>query len=1015
MAPLQKRHRFWRSLFSKLERERLDESRYLALSIALIYAAISVMWIAYSDRLLATWASSLEILTELQTFKGWFFVGCTSLLLYSLIQRGMRQLQQKHQLLLNIINSTNDAVFVKDIQGRYLIINKTSAGFLGVRPIDLIGKADVQFFNAEEARQIRSTEETIVRTGRSVEVEELLTIHGEPRWFSTTKNLCLDERSRPIGIVGVARDITQRKQAEAALRDNEERLRLALMATQQGLYDLNVQTGEVVINPEYAMMLGFDPADFHETATRWADRLHPDDRENTIRTYQAYVNGEISNYRTEFRQRTKSGDWKWILSLGKVVAWDDAGRALRMLGTHTDISDRKRLEAERKQAEEELQRSAQLRAELKILENIFEIIQAGYWDWDILNDREYLSPMFKQMLGYEDHELVNATETWQRLIFPEDLPKVIESFNQHANSHGQIPYYDEVRYHHKDGSTIWVICSGRVIEWDANGKPLRAIGCHLNITDRKQAEEALRASQRRYAALTEAAPVAISQFDTAGHCVYVNERWSEMTGKPVETALGMGWLQTLPPEDRDAYGTKWLQSLQQEGTFRAESRCLRPDGSIAWFYCQVLPETDAQGTVIGYIGTLTDITDRKQVEEQLCLSNECISLANAKLARATRLKDEFLANMSHELRTPLNSILGMSEMLAEEIYGELNEAQHQYVEVITQSGNHLLNLINDILDLAKIESGKVTLEVAPTSIPALCSSSLNFVKQVAHQKNIRLETHIFPDLNSIEVDERRIRQALINLLSNAVKFTPERGRIRLGVDYDRLRQMVQFSVTDTGIGIAAEDIPKLFQSFVQIDSELNRQYSGTGLGLALVKQIVELHQGIVEVTSTIGQGSCFRMMLPISSSAQTPVQVIQSDQDQQSEQSSASPAQSPAQPLILLAEDNQANIDTFSSYLTSYGFRLITATDGQAAVNLAKEYQPDLILMDIQMPGVDGLEATRRIRADQTLADVPIIALTALAMAGDREKCLAAGATEYLAKPVSLKQLVQAIQQILSI
>lgn len=1016
MAPSGSRRQIQLSEYSQLWLTQSKWSRHLATSVTLTYALFSLLWISWSDQLLMAFVPSTQALTALQTFKGWVFVCCTSLLLYGLIRRGTRQLQHQHQLLQSIINSTKDSIFVKDLQGRYVVVNQTAAQVLGGHPTDILGKLDEQFFGQEEAQRIRAREQAVVETGKSVELEELLMLHGEKKWFSTTKSLYLDSRSRPIGIVGIARDITQRKQAEVVLRDNEERLRLALTAAQQGLYDLNVQTGETIVNAEYATMLGYSLAELQETNARWLERLHPDDREQVARVYQAYLAGEIPVYQVEFRQKTKNGDWKWILSLGKIVAWDEAGQPLRMLGTHTDISDRKRLEAERQRTAEERWRTEKLRIEFKLLENILEVILAGYWDWNVPNQQTYFSPTWKRMFGYEDHELPNILETWQQLMLPEDLTRSIQNLNQHIHSRGQIPFCNEVRYQHKNGSTIWVICSGRVIEWDGDGNPLRVIGCHIDITARKQAEEALRKSERRYATLTEAAPVAICQFDAAGYCIFANERWGEMTGQPTETALGMGWLQTVPPEDRDQAADAWLQSLQQNQRFQNESRCLRPDGSIAWFYAQVLPEIDVNDCVVGYIGTLTDITDRKKAEQTM-------HLANIELARATRLKDEFLANMSHELRTPLTAILGMSDMLQQEIYGALNDKQQQYLEIISQSGNHLLTLINDILDLAKIESGKIELEVRSTSIKALCQSSLSFIKQIAHQKHIQLETRILAGADEVNLDERRIRQALINLLSNAVKFTPEGGRVTLEVRRNDSQQIIQFCIIDTGIGIAAEDMSKLFQAFMQIDSKLNRHYGGTGLGLALVKQIVELHHGTVEVTSTVGQGSCFIITLPDHKSLDfAPTQAMQSDQNEPSPSTpdatsgnEAKSGQPPViAPLILLAEDNETNVETFSSYLTNYGFNLIVASNGREAIDLAKAHHPDLILMDIQMPEVDGLEAIRCIRADPELATTPIIALTALAMTGDREKCLAAGATEYFAKPMSLRQLKTVIQRLLT-
>ena len=392
--------------------------------------------------------------------------------------------------------------------------------------------------------------------------------------------------------------------------------------------------------------------------------------------------------------------------------------------------------------------------------------------------------------------------------------------------------------------------------------------------------------------------------------------------------------------------------------------------------------------------------------------------ANVQLIESHRLKDEFLANMSHELRTPLNSILGMNEGLQDEVFGSINERQLKALQTIENSSRHLLALINDILDVAKIESGQVTPNLAVTNIESLCTSSLAFIKQQALTKRIQLIPRIPKHLPEIVLDERRIRQVLINLLNNAVKFTLEGGTITLEVSQVQLESSttnltalnyLKIAVIDTGIGISSENIQKLFQPFIQIDSALNRQYTGTGLGLALVKRLVELHEGTVELTSEVGVGSCFAINLPFNIGSPAIEEKTEQDLSGQS-QIGQSQIEELISPLILLAEDNEANITTFSSYLKAKGYRLLLATDGQQAIAIAKSDRPDLILMDIQMPVMDGLEAIAQIRLDPSLANIPIIALTALTMEGDRERCLASGASDYLAKPIKLRILAQMIQ-----
>jgi PAS domain S-box-containing protein len=811
--------------------------------------------------------------------------------------------------------------------------------------------------------------------------------------------------------------------------------------------------------------------------------------------------------------------------------------------------ERERATQALEQLNQELERKVEERtAALQASEERWQLVlkgsNDGIWDWDVTTNRVFYSSRWKTMRGFAENEISTSREEWAKGIHPDDYARVIAATNDHFARKTEF-FEMEYRAQCKDGSYIWILDRGQAL-WNESGQVIRMSGSETDITARKQVEVALRASERRYATLAAVAPVAIFRFDAPLNCTYVSDRWSAMTGRPAESAMGHGWMNALHPEDRDRLVGNWSGGFtDMPSTNRVfnhgEGRHLRPDGSINWFYVQVAPEIDADGRIVGYIGTLTDITERKIAEEELeqsrdllkavfneladalflvdaetlrtlecnqratqlfdvedkadllgieghqlqrtpfsheelaeitadmqmngCWSRELeyvtrrgrvfwgniaakpITVAgrsmnlvritdisdrkqyeaqlhqtNEELARATRLKDEFLANMSHELRTPLNAILGMTEGLQDEVFGEVNERQLRALQTIERSGSHLLDLINDILDVAKIESGQLELESASVAVAPLCQSSLTFIKQQAQKKNIQLDLKLPSDLPNLLVDERRIRQVLINLLNNAVKFTPDGGRVTLEARPLRLstnsdgatglpQAMVQIAITDTGIGIAPEHIGRLFQPFIQIDSALNRKYQGTGLGLALVKRIVELHGGQVGLTSELGVGSCFTIDLPcvalISSFAQ-PESVYSSGIA-----SNASPSETRS-PLILIAEDNDANVITLSSYLNAKGYRLVIAQDGREAIALAQSEQPDLIVIDIQMPGLDGLNAIHQIRHIPALAQVPIIALTALVMTGDRERCLAAGANEYLSKPVELKQLTAVIQHLLS-
>ena len=524
----------------------------------------------------------------------------------------------------------------------------------------------------------------------------------------------------------------------------------------------------------------------------------------------------------------------------------------------------------------------------------------------------------------------------------------------------------------------------------------------------KERTAALQERESRYRALVEVIPDLLIRMHEDGTYLDVvqGEGIQLLNPEFVREGSNICDVMSLEHSQRRMY---YVQRALQTQDIQVYDYELLVNGERRWEEARIIAINPEEVLVI-----VQDITDRKQAEAELQRTNK-------ELVRATRLKDEFLANMSHELRTPLNAILGMAEGLQEGVFGEINQGQNKALQIIERSGSHLLELINDILDIAKIESGQIELDITPTSVTSLCQSSLAFIRKQALKKRIQVELQLPSHLPDICVDERRIRQVLINLLDNAVKFTPEGGRIALEVSTlptlhaftgsnARQQHFLYIAILDTGIGIAPEHIGKLFRPFVQIDSTLNRQYTGTGLGLALVKRIVEFHGGQVEVESEVGVGSTFTIRLPFSPAV---VNAPQPKTDSETDLTHPSPTQA-APPLILLAEDNEANISTISSYLIAKGYRMLLARNGKEAISLTQSALPDLILMDIQMPGMDGLEAIETIRLNPELGNVPIIALTALAMRGDRDRCLAVGANDYLSKPIKLKQLATTIQHLLA-
>ncbi len=390
------------------------------------------------------------------------------------------------------------------------------------------------------------------------------------------------------------------------------------------------------------------------------------------------------------------------------------------------------------------------------------------------------------------------------------------------------------------------------------------------------------------------------------------------------------------------------------------------------------------------------VKERTQALEQEKLVSEA----------ANRAKSEFLATMSHELRTPLNAILGLSQLLQRQLFGPLNDKQIEYIEHIYSSGEHLLLLINDILDLAKVEAGRETITPTLINVSNFCSYCLAMVREQAYDRGLEIGSRIDPSAKTCFADERRLKQILLNLLSNAIKFTPS-GRVSLIVE--KQPEGISFTVADTGIGIPAEKLPLLFRPFSQLDSQLNRQYAGTGLGLALSRNLARLHGGDITVESKEGKGSRFTLYLPDS------VDPMLSE-TARTTQKQTQPVKMPLarQGRILIVEDDQPSAALLQDYLHATGHQVEHLVDGTDFLKRVQVFQPNLILLDVQLSStLTGLDLLAQLRNQSILNYVPVVMVTAMAMAGDREKFIAAGANDYLSKPISVAQLESVLMKYL--
>jgi PAS domain S-box-containing protein len=512
-----------------------------------------------------------------------------------------------------------------------------------------------------------------------------------------------------------------------------------------------------------------------------------------------------------------------------------------------------------------------------------------------------------------------------------------------------------------------------------------------NEDARVAAEAQATVREDRLAAIVNLAVEGIVVFQPTGAIESFNPAAERMFGYPAADVLGKPVTMLVPGEKRADYLSIY-ETLDEATT--VEMLGLRRNGTT--FIMEVSFSRAVNDGNEALTAVIRNVTDRKEAEAAL-------RAAKASAEEASRAKDEFLAGMSHELRTPLNAVIGLASILARATHGSLNDKQQEYVEQIEASGHHLLELINDVLDLAKIQADRVELEKAPTSVSELIASVIALIRESALRSELQMTIDVDPAVPElVEIDELRIKQVLLNLLSNAIKFTPAGGQIGVAAAPDG--HCIAVTVWDTGIGIPKSKQGKLFQPFEQVDSSLTREQGGTGLGLALSRRLVELHGGSIEVHSSPGEGSRFTIKVPATPVVQRRTADGAPADDNRREPGAVGGA------TVLLVEDNAVNRRVITDYLEAGGYAIVHAGNGVEAIAKAESTRPDLILMDIQLPLMDGLAATQAIKAHPDLQHIPVVALTALAMKGDAERCLEAGCDAYISKPVDPDAVVGIIE-----
>jgi PAS domain S-box-containing protein len=935
-----------------------------------------------------------------------------------------------------------------------------------------------------------------------------------------------------------------RKRASEMLQKSQASLEMAQSIAGLGSWELDLQIGQGSWSKEMFQLFQRDPGLGAPSLTGFLELIHPDDRQPLLEAQQRTLEARLPRT-IEYRANPSEDNIRYFKSTLHPVL-DAQGEVKHLSGTVLDITEIKNAQRELEVLNLDLEkrvedRTAEMRQSEATYRALFENSNDGIFLFSATGEPLQANQHALEMIGYDLDE-------W-RVLHRNQIVPVEQKANANQQLEAvlrgeQVPLYERT-FVAKNGSRVETEINLSAIR-DAGGKIFLVQSVVRDITARKKAADALRESEERYRRAISAADAVPYSLDYATNTyTFMGEGIERITGYTrdemtpqlfdsfIQETKMRGELSDLSTHQ----STQLVRTGQLPGTaiWRSDFRIRNKTGENRWLSDISVQVQGDNGRLTGSVGILQDVTERKEAEEALRESRDKLSAANAALEKASRLKDEFLASMSHELRTPLTGILGFSEALQMETFGQLNERQLKSIKGIEKSGRHLLELINDILDLSKIGAGKLDLQFEPCSAADICQSSLQLVKGLAHQKRQNISFSMTPGSINVRADARRLKQMLVNLLSNSIKFTPEGGQLGLEVQASEAEKIVRFAVWDKGIGIHPDELGKLFKPFVQLDSSLARQYAGTGLGLSLVQRMAELHGGSIQVESVPDQGSRFTILLPWSEGVTQPVpglmkrdpatlksaltvedneldaehltrtlleigiknivhptvggalekaaflqpsaiflepnlqdgsglellSRLKADErtreipviitsveerraearalgvsgylvkpvtqpDLRTELAMAIAFTTPAQratvslapglaPLVMMADDNEMILEIVTDFLETKGYRVIAARSGFELLERAPALHPALLLVDIQMPGMDGLETMRRLRAhsDPALACAPIIAVTALAMSGDRERCLLAGADDYMSKPIVLSQLIERIAHFL--
>jgi PAS domain S-box-containing protein len=748
---------------------------------------------------------------------------------------------------------------------------------------------------------------------------------------------------------------------DAELRGSQDKLAQAQRIAHLGHWERDLDTDRIRWSDETYRIFGLQPQEYVIDFGRVEKLIHPQDRELVKQTITSALNGG-PRYDMEYRVIRPNGEVRFVHSQADIVK-DNLGRPRQMFGTAQDVTEQKRAEQALREAEHKYRAIFE-----NAIEGIFQSTPDGKWI--------SVNPALARMYGYSTPEefVGSVSDIVQLYVEPERRDELKHLLGMRAFVEGF-----EFECYRRDGSKMWLSENARAV-CNANGEILYYEGAVQDVTERKRTEEARREAEQKYRAIFENAVEGIFQTTPDGHYLNVNPALARIYGydspeELISSVSDIGKTIYVDPKRRKEF----KNLIEKNGAVELfEYEVFRKDGKRIWLCENARAVRDATGTIIYYEGCVEDITERKLVDE---------------VKRASKAKSEFLSRMSHELRTPLNAILGFAQLLERQ---KPTEVQRKRIGYILNAGKHLLDLINEVLDISRIEAGKMQMSLEPVCVADALAEALDLMRPLATERTIHLSAAVNLDASVyVLADRQRFKQVLLNLLNNAVKYTPFHGAV--SVSYSLYGQdKVRVLVSDTGPGIPAENLPRLFIPFERIGAEQS-DVEGTGLGLALTKRLMQAMDGSIGVESTVGRGSTFWLELPRTKSSLEQLPAIPKSNGVRSS------ASEPATQSILYIEDNLSNLALVEQVLADRpGTALITSMEGKLGLDLARQHSPDLILLDLHLPDLPGWEVLAELKADAATRDIPVIVVSADATKRQINRLMSAGAAHYLTNPLDI-------------